>query len=199
MEPINKINYAFQEFDPISYVAIGAGGIFTKEECEKIIKLGQDSFTQSKTEDDGSNNIVESYRKSEHFAIEVTDDTRWIFERLEGVIKQLNSQYFNFNISGFHESLQLTKYEVGGKYNKHMDSGCNTFLPRKLSAVVQLSNPDEYEGGGLEVFSSQEPIESKKDQGSIIIFPSFMMHKVKEVTKGTRYSLVSWIGGPQFR
>jgi PKHD-type hydroxylase len=62
---------------------------------------------------------------------------------------------------------------------------------------VQLSEPDEYEGGELEFLNFEQPI--PKDIGSLIVFPSYLVHRVNPVTRGLRRSMVSWISGPPFR
>ena len=64
---------------------------------------------------------------------------------------------------------------------------------------MQLSSPDEYEGGDLEINIGSTPLKVKKQKGHIAIFPSFLLHRVSPVTKGLRKSLVWWVGGSQFR
>ena len=78
-----------------------------------------------------------------------------------------------------------------------MDVGANSST-RKLSVSIQLTDPEEYEGGELNFFINKDVIEAPKTKGTVIIFPSFFMHKVKMVTKGVRKSLVIWIHGPVF-
>ena len=68
--------------------------------------------------------------------------------------------------------------------------------------VIQLSDPKDYEGGILQLYSQRHPEpprEELQQRGSIIVFPSFLKHRVIPVTRGIRYSLVGWIEGPQFR
>ena len=69
---------------------------------------------------------------------------------------------------------------------------------RKLSITVQLSDPSDYEGGDLQFLITREPVTAKREKGNAIVFPSFMIHQVKPVTKGVRYSLVCWCSGPAF-
>ena len=65
--------------------------------------------------------------------------------------------------------------------------------------VLQLSRPDEYEGGRLELDRDQ-PTKGEFDaRGTVIIFPSFLKHRVTQVTRGVRHSLVGWMEGPNFR
>ena len=77
---------------------------------------------------------------------------------------------------------------------------------RKLSMTVSLTNPDEYEGGDLEFdFRNQDEAsqpricEEIRPKGSVIVFPSFVWHRVKPVTKGIRHSLVCWNLGYPFK
>ena len=90
------------------------------------------------------------------------------------------------------------------KYDWHHDVWWENTKPhdRKLSVVLQLSSQDKYTGGNFE-FNAPEinplEIEPFRQQGSILIFPSFLFHRVTPILSGTRYSLVSWIEGPKFR
>jgi len=63
---------------------------------------------------------------------------------------------------------------------------------------VQLSNPADYEGGEFEFLLVTDEL-GPRSRGSLIAFPSYLAHRVRPVTSGTRLSLVSWIGGPPFR
>jgi len=99
------------------------------------------------------------------------------------------------------EATQLGRYKSSdeGHYDWHMDS----FPPkdgtqRKLSISILLSDPSEFEGGELQ-FKGMEDQKILTKQGSIVVFPSFIEHKVTPVTKGVRYSAVTWAIGPSFR
>jgi PKHD-type hydroxylase len=71
---------------------------------------------------------------------------------------------------------------------------------RKISIIIQLTDPSEYEGGEFEMdYQYEQPNkEDLKKKGTIIVFPSFIPHRVTELTKGTRKSLVAWVEGPKF-
>ena len=119
------------------------------------------------------------------------------------VIKANEIQY-HYNITKF-TPCQFARYNVGDFYNYHQDSGHSGIdyekETRKISMTVQLSDPDSYEGGEFYFYNGnkkeEEPLIQK--QGSIICFDSRMWHRVAPVTKGVRYSLVSWILGPSFK
>ena len=98
------------------------------------------------------------------------------------------------------EFIQFTNYKApSGKYGKHID--CITdHVVRKLSFVLQLSNPENYEGGELQIEDALGNIVSvTKNKGAIIFFDSRTRHRVSKVTKGSRQSLVGWVVGPMWK
>ena len=125
----------------------------------------------------------------------------YLFEYLLNRINIANNELFNLDIIGSNDYIQYTEYngEVKGHYDWHLDISGDSNILRKLSIVVQLSSPDEYEGGDLEIHLGSTPLKVKKQKGHIAVFPSFLLHRVTPVTKGLRKSLVWWVGGLQFR
>jgi predicted 2-oxoglutarate/Fe(II)-dependent dioxygenase YbiX len=113
---------------------------------------------------------------------------------LEGV----NSELYRFDVSGVAEfdPPHAVRYQPGqGHYGWHTDSGEGHPL-RKLSLVVLMNEPDEFEGGELEIkgWGCQQ-----LEQGRAIVFPSYFWHQVRPVTRGRRIVLVAWCQGPSFR
>jgi PKHD-type hydroxylase len=131
--------------------------------------------------------------------LDCSDETRWVFDRFATVVSNLNASYFNLDLTGFVESIQLTNYlsEDSGMYEWHCDNGPG--ISRKLSVVLQLSHPDEYDGGELQIKTGMNEDIIQKKRGLITVFPSYTLHRVTPVTKGTRQTIVSWITGPRFR
>ena len=144
---------------------------------------------------------------------------RWIYKEIQPYIHQAN-QNAGWNFEWDHsESCQFTIYKKGQYYDWHADSwdkpydkeGLDNGKIRKLSMTCQLTDGSEYEGGELEFdFRNYDPhmreeakhLKQAKEmlpKGSIIVFPSFVWHRVKPVTKGTRYSLVMWNLGYPFK
>ena len=143
----------------------------------------------------------------------------WIYKELQPYIHMANKNAgWNFEWSR-SEPCQFTKYKLNQYYDWHCDSwekpyenkGPDNGKIRKLSMTCQLTDGSEYEGGELEFdFRNYEPHMREEDKhlkkakevlpkGSIIVFPSFVWHRVKPVTKGTRYSLVMWNLGYPFK
>lgn len=103
---------------------------------------------------------------------------------------------WNYNLNNT-ENIQIGKYHSGGFYKWHKDVVPLDENPRKLSFTLLLNDPKEFTGGNFEFKNlKNQPI---MEQGSIIVFPSFLEHRVTPVTKGTRYSAVTWMLGPNFK
>jgi PKHD-type hydroxylase len=174
-------------------------GAFTEQELDWLQAKAK-SAEQAGQVGGGKGSIINpNVRRSQVSWLSNNADTQWVFERLGFVISKLNSQHFNFDLTGFGEALQLTNYDHSdnGMYGWHQDSGDT--ICRKLSMVVQLADPSEYDGGNLQIMSSSTPINIEKQRGLIAVFPSFMLHQVTPVTQGSRQSLVTWASGPTFR
>jgi PKHD-type hydroxylase len=171
---------------------------FNPREIKDIISIGDDYAQDESTVDNGrTDNVV---RKSKVAWINNNSRTNWLYDRMAFISRQLNGQFFDYDLYGFVEDFQYTVYGEGGDhYTWHMDKGKTSLSPRKLSLVLQLSDPSEYDGGDLEIFTSPQPTTLEKKRGIIHAFPSFVMHRVTPVTRGIRKTLVIWISGPKFK
>jgi len=173
--------------------------VFTPEECKEIIKIGESKLLHNAKV---ANDVVKTnVRESDVRFFHPDEENEWIFERLESTILSVNEQLFNFELTGLHEGIQFTKYTAPtGHYDAHIDRDSIGFSVRKLSMTLQLSDPNDYDGGDLELYTSlQYPELAPREQGAAFFFNSLLLHKVTPVTRGTRYSLVVWIAGPRFR
>lgn len=173
---------------------------FSDSEIFQIINIGENLILKEAGVG-GENKEINEIRKSKISWISLNQETGWLYDRLAYVARQLNGQFFEFDLFGFVEDMQYTVYDSNSShYTWHMDKGPLTGSPpRKLSLVLQLSDPEEYEGGNLELMTIADPIVTEKKKGLIYAFPSWVMHRVTPVTRGTRRTLVVWISGPKFR
>ena len=194
--------------------------------CDELIKYGisqqeQLALTGGQTEkvnkgkplDD--KDIIDLKKKRDSNIVWLND--RWIYKEIQPFIHQANRLAgWNFDWD-FSESCQFTKYKLNQFYDWHCDSWETPYANpdnkdtngkiRKLSVTCSLSDPKDYEGGELEFdFRNMDPDKPTirkcaeiKQRGSIVVFPSHVWHRVKPVTKGTRYSLVIWNLGYPFR
>jgi PKHD-type hydroxylase len=173
--------------------------LFSEDECKEIIKIGTLLNPLSEAGLGNKNNVNEVIRKNKVSWIENSEDTKFIYEKIEEAIITLNEHFFNFDLTGFVEYFQFTEYNAPDNfYAYHTDSSRDT-PTRKLSFTLQLTPQDQYEGGDLELFYLNEPNKMKKDVGRLVVFPSYTLHRVLPVTKGTRHSLVGWVNGLPFK
>jgi PKHD-type hydroxylase len=141
-------------------------------------------------------------RKSKTGWLALTPDTTWVYDRLAYVARLANAQYWRFDLGGFVEDFQYTVYdEPDDHYSWHMDTVKQVAgkTPRKLSMVLQLSDPADYSGGDLQIKGGPNDTSVKRERGLITIFPSYMLHRVTPLESGVRKSLVVWISGPPFK
>jgi len=173
--------------------------VLSKEQCNKILELYQ-APTQGKVGfyKETTNDFVR--KVSIHGFAYNTHGNKIISEILDPIVNLANREAFGFDISGIKE-FQISKYRANDYYKEHMDCYLKGIpAQRKLSITVQLSDPADYEGGNF-IFNKDIPAlpDQVHNQGSIIVFPSFLYHQVEPVTKGTRSSLVGWYEGPHFK
>lgn len=181
-------------------------GKFEEKEIKKIRKYC-DRLGGLQTAKVGSDVGQENtnIRKSEIKFFNPNDNNGWIFTKIRDGIEKINDNYYGFDLVGF-DHIQYTEYNSSGsKYDFHMDmfAGMNQqrSLTRKLTAVLLLSHSEEYTGGEFQIMESgPDNINTiQQKQGRLLVFPSFMIHRVAPVITGVRRSLVVWCVGPKFR
>jgi len=165
------------------------------KECKSLIELGLSKKIKKGSTFNGQNDPV----RESNISWIMGEDAEWLYRKITDATLRVNKTQFHFDLTGLGEGLQFTQYIApGGKYGAHTDSGPKTCI-RKLSFVIQLSNPTDHEGGNLKLHFSDDPLVIPKRKGSICFFPSYVLHEVTKITKGQRFSIVGWITGPQFR
>jgi len=182
------------ELDQINLYAFWKNA-FSKEECQSIINIAKDKgLIKGKTESKSD------ARNSKISWLYPVDGMEWVFRRVTDITLNLNERFFKFDLFGISEGFQFTNYEApSGKYGKHIDRAINIPV-RKLSISIQLTNPEQYEGGELKLYNGEEEgTIMSNPQGTLVIFPSYVLHEVMPVTKGERNSLVTWVTGKQFK
>ena len=166
------------------------------ETCESII----DSAKECPEEEGTTFSNADNYRKSQ---------IRWIKDdllsgHLMKYVESVNSAFFGFDLFNGVNEIQYTEYsaEDNGFFKPHHDVlwTSEKMCDRKISMTVQLSDPDEYEGGEFVFNEAPNPdADELKKKGTILVFPSFLLHEVTPVTKGLRKSLVMFVYGPRWR
>jgi len=225
---MNLTNYYYQFPSVLTPKFVDDIVEYGKQHTPEMAVTGGGSKDDEKNLDKKGNlkkSIVKDIQKKRKSDIVWMNDT-WIYKEIHPYIHEANQKAgWNFDWD-WSESCQFTKYGVGQYYGWHCDSWDKPYSRppladgtrpidhgkiRKLSVTISLSHPDEYEGGNLEFdFRNQVDWDRNKKaaihscdgirpRGSIIVFPSFVWHRVAPVTKGTRYSLVIWNLGYPFR
>jgi predicted 2-oxoglutarate/Fe(II)-dependent dioxygenase YbiX len=165
--------------------------ILTTTECQEIIDYCTDKCKLSVLEDKKIDS-VEGIRHSINTFIQPEDINQLpVIKKLTDCVFKFSSQYFNFPIR-YIEPVQYAEYTEGMYYTPHMDSGVTFECDRDISASVFLSPRNEYEGGNLSLMYPTGWEEADEQQGSMVLFPSMLTHKVEKVKKGKRSSLVLW-------
>lgn len=177
-------------------------GAFTAEECDWIISLSEQTPPNQGTVD---GTIKPEFRQVNVWGISYSESNRWLWERLINNVKYTNYQWWNYDIYGIIENLQILCYDatngqqnIKDHYIKHIDNGEYRYY-RKISFSVQLSDPEDYEGSELKLYTQREAEKLPKARGTMVMFPSFILHEVTPIIKGRRWALVCWVGGPEFR
>jgi PKHD-type hydroxylase len=176
---------------------------FSPEKCDEIIKLGE-SFKAERgmvagnvREDKIRPNVTVQW-------VKYTEDTAWIYDTIWEAVATIQEEGWNFDIRGIFEEMQYTTYDASKGdtfYGRHQDVG-SAHNHRKISITLQLTDESEYEGGELLIDGQETDLRELKpleQKGSMIMFPSFRVHRVTPVTKGTRKVLVVWVSGPKLK
>jgi len=192
--------------------------------CNDIVRYGhqmqdQMAFTGGLGNKKLNNKQIKDLKKKRDSNVVWMDD-RWIYREIHPYVHQANADAgWNFEWDR-SESCQFTKYKKGQYYDWHCDSWDQPYYKpenpqdpsngkiRKLSVTVTLSDPKEYKGGELEFdFRNVDPNKKRNvkkcieilPKGSLVVFPSFVWHRVCPVKSGERNSLVIWNLGLPFK
>lgn len=172
---------------------------FTKDEVELILKAYESKVkSAAQVADEGLD--MPDLRKSTVAFLEPDDaEHAPIIHKLAQLAIQVNQQRYAFDLSGIYEPLQIAQYDSDDFFDWHTDFSNGQASTRKLSLSVQLSEPSSYEGGDLQFKINTNEINAPKSVGTVVIFPSFVQHRVTPIISGVRKSLVAWITGPPFK
>lgn len=195
----HSYNFKGLENDPQNYYYYSEG--FNKQELNTI-ERGIQTLEQQKATTVGGGD--DSIRSSQIKWIPQDTTWWWLYEKMSNMIVMANNSLWKFDLHHIPEQIQYTEYYATekGHYGWHQDIGPGILSKRKVSITVQLSDPSEYEGGELHMWSGGHEdsyATAYKGAGSVFIFPSYMMHRVTPVTKGIRKSFVLWVGGSHYK
>jgi len=175
---------------------------FSATECIEILGL----VASAPTQDAGlvRQQRDHNLRRADLVWLDDVPGADWVMGRIIEVVRRANASVFMFDINAFEESPQVACYDAAreGHFDWHSDIGAGPLAAaarRKLTMVVQLSDPSTYSGGELQLMPGAGIILARSEQGAATVFPGFVLHRVTPVTSGMRYSLTVWAHGPAFR
>lgn len=172
---------------------------FSSEEYKSLDILQKSYDFQTAVTGKNSDSSDTKMRKSQIKWLHHSENSDWLYNKIEAMIVEAN-QIWGFDLHSIRDSIQYTEYyEGGGHYDWHMDVGPFPMNGRKISITIQLSSPDEYEGGNFEIRTTNGIQTCVKEKGTVILFPSYLLHRITPVTSGTRKSIVLWVGGSTYR
>ena len=165
----------------------------SEKDCDEFIDKYKDAEFSKGTAAVGPDSQVEDYRNAK---VHWLENNNLLVRTLWSYVFETNQRFWQLNLDGY-QKVQLTKYDDDCYYEWHKDSDCGGGETRKLSAVLQLSKPEDYKGCELQLFNGKDELEELpiKKQGTIIIFKSDEWHRVTRLTDGIRYSVVMWAIG----
>ena len=175
--------------------------LFTAKELDAIVAHG-DALMPMRAEIVGRQIIVSHGTRITRVAwMERKPEIAWLHARLEEIVLAINREFYSFDLYGLVEAFQYTVYDdkEGGHYDWHVDLGGHDVQPRKISMSLQLTDSSEYQGCDLVLQAGSGHQTAERARGTLIAFPSYVLHRVTPCTKGTRKALVCWTTGPKLR
>jgi PKHD-type hydroxylase len=185
-EGINQTNYYWFENG------------FTTQEIDTIVNGSLDyEFQKAVIMDEGN---TDKFRKSNIKWLPFDSKWEWVIDKIMSQVTEANNAIWNFELKSIIDNIQYTEYEGnGGHYDWHLDIGPGSISHRKISITIQLSDPEEYVGGDLQIMTGSEYTTVPRGKGTVVVFPSFLLHRVVPLTSGNRKSLVLWVGGEHYK
>lgn len=171
-----------------------------KKECEKIIKEGELNLKEATLMDESVNTNIRNTEVSFFYNKNPVQD---LMQKIVDKMIEISINYYGCNLKNV-EAIQYTKYTKDMFYTWHTDSAVSLEqkITRDISASLILSHKEEHEGGSLQMILNEVCIDKdnvlsphdvvNQEQGTLIIFPSNVLHQVTPITLGTRKSLVAW-------
>ena len=179
---------------------------FTENECNKILDYCGEKWNKSELvkEYEESGESVGEVRENIRNVEELKIDLKFVNDKVIKLFNIANQQIWKYKLELDEiETPKILKYTSNSFYSWHPDFGNGSESTRKLSMIIQLSNEDSYTGGELEFCLPQDgetdcPC-APKTKGTVIIFNPLLIHRIKSVTSGVRYSLLTWVHGDTFK
>jgi PKHD-type hydroxylase len=178
----------------LDIVSINKSSLFSKEECEKILSSAiEELWIPAKVI--GNEKLHVARRQKVRGEV-----TGFPFMNIRSVTKKANDEIYDFNLLGIidQDFPQLFKYSEKGYYDWHFD--LNIMMPsRKITFIINLTDPADYQGGKTEFLNIDTSNTDVDEQGSCLIFPSYIPYRINPIKEGNKHILVGHIHGALFK
>jgi len=163
----------------------------TEQECNYLIENNTIKLESAKISNNKKPSMLIRKSKVSWINKDVDSKSDEIIQKIVDLMFWESKETHDIKLTSV-EPVQFAKYGLLDHYAKHIDIGTNDSNYRILSAVVELTNPNNYLGGGLNIYIANQVHKMPFKQGTVVLFPSILTHKAKPVFYGTRYSLSLW-------
>ena len=180
-----------------SYIVKTTDPVFSPDECNTIIELGKKLPRKEGNVGFGGKNKIDHKIRRNKISWIPFSKAQWMYSKLEHWMHTVNNKHMGFNALQIGEYAQFTKYSKKEHYDWHVDSSDKMSKSppvRKMSMIILLNDPKEFKGGELQIVNKKKLMPLKQGYG--VFFASFIAHRVVPLTKGNRFSLTMWFGGP---
>jgi len=177
--------------------------VFSGEECDALLAAFDElTYTPGTMTRNGKPGVYLDLRHN-RFSYILKEDPLWpaVF-RIHEAMANINTNVFKADITDTFRG-EVVKYDAaeGEDFAWHYDDPL--WYPRvpyrKLTGVIQVTDPDSYSGGDLQLRDLDETITVKRKRGMLAVFPSCTSHRVTPITRGIRHTLVTFGIGPMWR
>jgi len=168
---------------------------FTPAECDAIVALARARAMEPATVYGGAGDeVAPDLRRAERCLLARDPQTGWVFARLDSLFADA-AERFGMAVDPVFETIQAVRYGPGDHFRSwHTDAGTDKYRERQVSLSVELSAPEEHDGGTLEIAPGTIGAPRTLPKGGARLFPSRLIHRVTPVTRGERWALVAWTG-----
>jgi PKHD-type hydroxylase len=171
-------------------------GLLSRIECEELIRqAGEIGLARAKVVQHGDV-VVSKLRTHDNTVLPLEPQRQWLHDRILFAAREVNQDLWRFDIESI-DAFEILRYRPGQQFKWHFDT--HSRFRRKITCVVNLSDPASYWRGGLVLRGAHLEKKVAREQGSATLFPSYVEHRARSPWLGTRWSLVAWLNGPEFR
>ena len=167
---------------------------FSAEECDRIVAMGERGAVAAPVWAEGAYGLDTGARDVRTVLVPRGGAPSWLFERLDALFAEA-SKHFGLEVGPIREEIQILRYAAGSHFVRwHTDGGRDLREQQRISMSLELSEPEDYDGGVLEIVPDLIGRPRTMPRGGAHLLPSQALHRVTPVTRGVRWSLVAWTG-----